>query len=144
VAGGEGETLLRIVNQIRSEAGRGPSGKWIPATTPILGGSARHPATAGLRPEDEQFVAAVRQALADLANAVGVETLDAEQQRTVSAALDGAELVTRGQLAMGRPEQLRVLLPSFVFLVALPIVEQDEALSLSRRAGELVDEHLGI
>jgi hypothetical protein len=143
VAGNEGKTLLWIVRQIRSETGREPSGQWLSAASPTFGGSARHPAAGALGPEDEQFVAAIRQALAELAAAVGVGALDDDRQRTVLAALDGAELVTRGQLALGRPEQLRMLLPSFVFLVALPIVEQDEALSLSRRAGELVDQHLG-
>ena len=34
-------------------------------------------------------------------------------------------------------------MPSLVFLVALPIVEQDRALELSRRTEELVDEQLG-
>lgn len=143
MAGDEGETLLRIVRQIRSEIGRGPSGERLSAAIPTFGGNAGHPAAAGLGPEDEEFVAAIREGLAELARAVGVESLEVEQQQTVLAALDGAELVTRGQLALGRPEQLRLLLPSFVFLVALPIVEQDQALSLSRRVGELVDRHLG-
>lgn len=45
----------------------------------------------------------------------------------------------RGELARGNANQLPALMPSFVFLVTLPIVEQDEALNLSRRASELLD-----
>jgi hypothetical protein len=56
----------------------------------------------------------------------------------VRLALDGAELVMRGELIRGNGTRLGALVPSFVFLVTLPMVEQDEALALSQRAGELL------
>jgi hypothetical protein len=46
----------------------------------------------------------------------------------------------RGELLSGNAAQLPQLLPSFVFLVALPIVDQDRALELSRRTSELIEE----
>jgi hypothetical protein len=55
-------------------------------------------------------------------------------------ALDGAELVLRGELALGHLEEILPLLPSFVFLIASPMVEQDRALELSRRTSELVED----
>lgn len=134
--GQEYEALLGIVNQICSELGARPSG----AGSPPFAGGSRYPVGAELSPEDEQFVAAMRKALAELASAAGGGSLDDQRRQLAHAALDGAELVTRGQVALGRAQQLRTLLPSFVFLIALPIVQQDEALSLSRRAGELATE----
>lgn len=142
MAGDLGETLLESLRQICTERGYHRSDERPTSAKPTFGGRANHPG-AGLSAQDEAFVAAMRQALAELAGAIGVESLDRERQRAVQAALDGAELVTRGQLAMESPEQLRILLPSFVFLVSLPIVEQDEALALSRRVGALVDAQLG-
>jgi hypothetical protein len=64
-------------------------------------------------------------------------------ENAVGAALDGAELVIRGELVRGNADRLADLMPSFVFLVTLPIVDQDEALALSRRAAELVEGELG-
>jgi hypothetical protein len=141
MAGDLGEMLLESLRQISSERGYRQSHERPASAEPTLGGRANHPG-ASLSARDEAFVAAMRQALTELAGAIGMESLDRERQRAVQTALDGAELVTRGQLAMESPEQLRMLLPSFVFLVSLPIVEQDEALALSRRAGTLVDQHL--
>lgn len=81
----------------------------------------------------------MRKALAEVAGAAGAAALSEKGQRTTLAALDGAELVIRGQLAMESPGQLRLLLPSFVFLITLPILQQREALALSRRVGELIE-----
>jgi hypothetical protein len=47
--------------------------------------------------------------------------------------------VMRAELARAHAKQLPDLLPSFVFLVTLPIVGQDEALELSQRAARLVE-----
>jgi hypothetical protein len=49
----------------------------------------------------------------------------------------------RGELVCGNAEQLPALLPGFVFLVTLPVVEQDKALQLSRRTARLVERALG-
>jgi len=48
----------------------------------------------------------------------------------------------RGELLAGDAERIAILMPSFVFLVVLPIVGQDEALALSRRTAQLVEELL--
>jgi hypothetical protein len=45
----------------------------------------------------------------------------------------------RGELMRGRSEQLPALMPSFVFLVALPIVHQDRAFALSEQTFELLE-----
>jgi hypothetical protein len=52
-------------------------------------------------------------------------------------------MVMRGELVRGNGEKLASLLPDFVFLVTLPMVEQAEALKLSRRAAELLEGQLG-
>jgi hypothetical protein len=97
-----------------------------------------------LSPEDESLVAAIRRDLAKVAAAAGAERRrSAPQKGEVDAALDHAELVMRGELAGGNAEQLPALMPSFVFLVTLPIVKQDEALDLSRRTSELIEGALG-
>ena len=56
----------------------------------------------------------------------------------MGAALDGVEMVIRGELVRGNAGQLPALMPSFVFVVTLPIVKQDEALTLSQRTSELI------
>jgi hypothetical protein len=56
----------------------------------------------------------------------------------VGAALDGAESVIRGELLFGNADRLPALMPGFVFLVVLPVVDQDRALELSRRTEELI------
>jgi hypothetical protein len=93
-----------------------------------------------LNSEDAALVARLRTALAKIAAAL----LNARSEHApvpgVLAALDGAEMVMRGELVSGNAGQLPRLMPSFVFLVALPIVEQDRALELSRRTSELIEE----
>jgi len=93
----------------------------------------------GLSPEDESLVATVRRVLANVVAAAAAGRSEGADSSAVAAALDGVELVMRGELARGNAAQLPALLPSFVFLVTLPIVEQDEALKLSWRTTKLVD-----
>lgn len=92
-----------------------------------------------LSPEDESLVAAIRRDLAKMAVAIGVAEREITHQTAAGAVLDWAELVMRGELIRGNAEQLTGLMPSFVFLVALAIVGQDEALELSRRTSELIE-----
>ena len=66
------------------------------------------------------------------------------RRSAVGAALDGAEMVMRGELVSGNAGQLPALMPSFVFLVALPVVTEDEALDLSKRMARLVEGRWGI
>ena len=91
-----------------------------------------------LGPEDEELVIAMSRALAKLAEAVGMDAPEKLGDSGVGAALEGAELVMRGELAVGGAARLPDLVPGFVFLVTLPIVEQDEALELSLRTSEIV------
>ena len=135
----EGGELLRVVDRIRRELGPECPGDWLSVAAPTLVASDRAgwPAADPDR-RNEAFVGAFRRALAGVAAAAGATTLADERQRAVCVALDGVELVTRTQLAMDQPAELRKLLPSFVYLVALPVVQQDEALALSELAAELV------
>jgi hypothetical protein len=98
----------------------------------------------GLAAEDEELVAAVRTALSKLAAGAGASAgkWDEAIATAVSIALGGAELVMRGEIASGKKKVVRGLAADFVFMVCLPVVEQDEALSLSRRAGELLKREL--
>jgi hypothetical protein len=84
-----------------------------------------------LNSEDELLVSRLRSALAKVAAAAGGEAAGGSQD-AVGAALDGTELVMRGELASGNVGLLPALLPGFVFLVALPVVDQDAALELSQ------------
>jgi hypothetical protein len=91
------------------------------------------------RENDETPAGGMRRALEALAAALAKAGPDASLPRGVYAALDGAELVTRAELARGNGNQLPLLLPSFVFLVALPIAGEDEALALARRTECLIE-----
>jgi hypothetical protein len=90
--------------------------------------------------KDESPAAGMRRALERLAAELAMAGSDGPAPRGVYAALDGAELVTRAELARGNGHQLPLLLPGFVFLVALPIVGEDEALALARRTESLIEE----
>lgn len=92
-----------------------------------------------LRPEDEMLVASARGALARLAAALEGGRRDELPESQVAAALDSAELVIRGKLMTGNKGQLPILLPGIVFLVALPVVDQERALEISGRAAQLVE-----
>jgi hypothetical protein len=141
LAGNEREALLRVADQLSIELGYA-EGEEVPgAHSPLSGEDG---AMAGiLNSEDEMLVATVRRALARVAAALGGEGSEGASGSAVGAALDGAEMVMRGELVRGNAAQLPALMPSFVFLVTLPIVEQDEALDLSRRTSELIEGALG-
>jgi hypothetical protein len=138
LAGNERKALLRIANQLSAELGYSEGGK-IPGADAGLG---REGAMAGiLNSEDELFVAEMREGLAKVAAAAldGGESADADGN-AVGAPLDGPEMVMRGEIAMGNAGRLPMLLPGFVFLVALSVVDQDRALELSKRCALLVEQ----
>jgi hypothetical protein len=90
-----------------------------------------------LSPKDESLVRGIREGLAKIAAAVATGADDSNLS-AVQTALDGSEMVVRGELMSGREDHLPRLMPSFVFLAVLPTVGQDRALALSKRASELI------
>jgi len=88
------------------------------------------------------LVTRMRRALARVAAALDGEGPKGASECAIGAALDGAEMVMRGELVRGNAAQLPALMPSFVFLVALPLVDQDRALELSQRSAQLVEKAL--
>jgi hypothetical protein len=89
--------------------------------------------------EDERLVAELRRALAELAGAARGARREPSGERAVALALDGAEMVIREELAAARPEMIETHLPGFAFMVVLPGLGRAAALTLSRRAEELLD-----
>ena len=141
LAGNEREALLGVADQLSIELGYAEGEEVAGAHSPLGGEDG---AMAGiLNSEDELLVAKVRWGLAKVAAALGGGGPDGASGRAVGAALDGAEVVMRGELVMGNASRLPALMPSFVFLVALPVVDQDRALELSRRTSELIEGVLG-
>ena len=97
LAGNEREALLRVADQLSLELGYA-GGEEIPGEYSGLGGE--EGAMAGiLNSEDELLVAGLRRGLAKVATAAldGEEPEDATES-AVGAALDGAEMVMRGEL----------------------------------------------
>jgi hypothetical protein len=88
-------------------------------------------------PQDEQLVTELRRALAKIAVGVGD---GAGALEDAVAALDGAETVMRGEIVKGNAGRLPALLPGFVYLVTLPVVDQDKALEISKRCAQLVEQ----
>ena len=133
------EALVRVADQLCAELGyRENETEVHGARSPLRGdGDGLEDV---LSPEDESLVATMRGRLAKVAAAAATAKADGVPENAVGAALDGTELVIRGELVRGNAERLPALMPSFVFLVTLPIVEQDEALDLSRRVAELVEQ----
>jgi hypothetical protein len=94
-----------------------------------------------LSPEDEQLIASVRRSLVEIAAALGAgQPADSPETKTVQTLIDGAELVMRRELAAGK--RLAGAMPSFVYLIAMPLVDQEEALEFSKRTAALVEEAL--
>jgi hypothetical protein len=90
--------------------------------------------------EDEELIAGLRGALARLASAAQRgEGADGAPDGAVLAALDGAELVMRGEILLGNGGRLAALVPSFAFLATLPVIGRERALDLSRRAEKLLE-----
>jgi hypothetical protein len=139
VPGKGSEPLLRVMDRLCAELGGAdePAGEMCPGAP--FGPTNRIPGV--LDPEEEALVSSIRGCLAKLA-AAATGPGRGEGEDAVCVALDGAELVIRGELARGRAAQLAPLVPSFVFLVTLPVLDQDEALEMSRRASELIEEEL--
>jgi hypothetical protein len=88
--------------------------------------------------EDEDRVSRLGLGLLRLAGSLRGEPGQADAA-AVQSAVQGAELVARNDLRTGRRGRLPQLLPSFTYLVALPLVGQAEALRVSRQTAQLLD-----
>jgi hypothetical protein len=138
---GEREALLRVVDELCAELGYpDPRGDVPGARSPLQGEAGLGQA---LSAEDESLVARLRRGLAKVAAAISAANPGKAPAWGAGAALDGVEMVMRGELVSGNARQLPSLVPAFVFLVALSITEQDAALELSQRTSELIEGALG-
>jgi hypothetical protein len=135
----EGRLLLRVAARLLDEMPDTGSDE-VAGADSSFGDDA--PMTKALTADDDALVREVRTALATIAARLGAAA-ENPPSYPVQSALDGAEIVMRGDLMTGRGDRLPRLMPSLVFLVALPIVEQDQALALSQRTAELIDEEAG-
>jgi hypothetical protein len=135
-AGTQGEALRRVADRLCAEF-TDPEAAELPGLSSALGaegGMTRMP-----DPDDEALVARLRQVLAAIASTLSAGA-ENPPVRAIETALDGAEFVIRGELVDGNIERVLRLMPSFVFLVALSVTDQDRALELSRRTAELIAE----
>lgn len=132
------EVLLRVTDQLCEELGYvDPEPGLEPRTSAAEVSATSHVLDA----DDAALVARLKMALAKIAVAVADASGPEDSPgRPVEAAIEGVELVMRGELLRGNAARLPRLMPSFVYLVTLPIVEQDRALELSRRTSELIAE----
>lgn len=136
----ESEAVLQAIDRLGAELGYAGGGEILDLSSAPL---ERHWQGASLLDaENELLVTRVRQGLARIGAALAEGEPDDAKKRAAAIALDGAELVTRGALLRGKPEELPGLIPTFVFLVALSIADEDEAIALSRRTSDLIDEGL--
>jgi hypothetical protein len=135
VSGTEWGQIVEAIEELCRELGLGEelsdqSRRWAEAGKPAQG---------HLDAGDEELIARLRRALARLA--IGVRSGEdgtGDSESAVLAALDGAELVVRGEILLGNGARLSVLAPSFAFLTTLPVTGKKRALALSRRVDELL------
>lgn len=136
-AGNEREALAELANRLCAEFGYAAGN--LPGELSSRLAEPRTSLFPGLlSPEDGQLVETARRSLAEFATGLVAEHPQAISETVLRALLDGAELMMRGELAAGN--SISPLMPSFVFLIALPVVRQDEALELSRRTASLLYE----
>lgn len=143
MTGNQREALLRVADQLCAQLGRADADQSFPDDRSVLIGCDSGGIWSTLDNEDELLVATVRRRLGTMVAAVGAARLEGVPLTAVCTALDGAELVMRGELVSGNVARLLEMMPSFVFLVTLPVVEHDEALDLSQRTQALVEGALG-
>jgi hypothetical protein len=137
LAGNEREALLAVSDQLSAELGYRGEGETPNECSGAAGLNAISVGT--LEAEDEALVAGLRRGLSQIAAALAEDRWSEGSRNPIGAALDGAEMVIRGELMMGNGSQLPALMPAFVFLVVLPVVPQDEALELSERTAKLLE-----
>lgn len=135
-AGGYSEALIGATDRLCAEIGAGGSGE-TEATDPTLAETRLMGGVLGA--EDDLLVRRLRATLARIAATLRASEPDFSHPLIIQMVLDGAEMMMRGEILKGNRERLSQLMPDFVFLVALPIVDQDRALELSRRATELIE-----
>src|SRR3982751_3634921 len=84
---------------------------------------------------DGHLLAGLRAALARVAEEQGLKPYsDASPVRAVRAVLDGAQLTARTELLSGNEEEVRRLIPTFVYLVVLPVAGENAARHAFERA----------
>jgi hypothetical protein len=130
----EGERLLHALGELCEEPGNGAlrkepydaalSAEWPPISMPSK--------------EDEQLVVGLRTGLERLADSRRQKP--GEGAAAVCAALDGAQLAARCDILMGQTGQLCQLLPTFAYLVVLPVSGDAEALLVAERAARLLND----
>ncbi len=134
-AGEERRALTEIADRICAELG-------LPACEASAAAQGQERSTqlfaALLGPREEELVAAARGSLVRISAALAARHPKVVSETAYQALLDGAEVVMRNELAAGN--RIPPLMPSFVFLIVLPMVDQDQALDLSRRTAELIAE----
>lgn len=135
------QVLLDVIDRLAAEVGY--TGTPLPETRSRLAAQSGRGMVDVLEPDDESFVEHLSLGLAKIPAALGAGEPAGGFEPLVSAALEGAELVMRDALVNGQIDQLTLLLPSFVFLVAHPVAGQDDALALSCRVEEMTREGLG-
>jgi hypothetical protein len=141
MAGEERQALVEFADRICVELGH-PVGEEIMNEAPSQPDGTRTRLFSGLlSAEDERLIATARRCLVHIAAALEAGHLKVVSETTYRALLDGAELVMRSELAAGNPPS--TLMPSLVFLIALPMVKQDEALELSQRTSALLEQAAG-
>jgi hypothetical protein len=86
--------------------------------------------------QDEQLVTELRAGLARLAERRSGEPVE---PLALQGALEGAEFVVRSDILSGQSARLPQRLPSFVFLVLLPLLGKPEALRAADQAARLLD-----
>ncbi len=135
-AGTHGDELRRVADRLCDEF-TDPDAPDIAGIGSTLGGKGGLTKISGT--EDEALVRRLREALAGIASTLSAGT-EHPPVHMIKTALDSIEYFIRGELASSKPERVLLLMPSFVFLVALSVSDQDRAIELSRRTTELIEE----
>jgi hypothetical protein len=140
LAGDDRERVLQVALKLDTELGLAvPDAAWKPPPEAAL--PRREAFAEMMGADDEHLVREIRDALTRVAAAVSFASGNSRPPNpgAVYSAINGAEIVMRGEIVSGRAELVPELIPGFVFLATLPVVGQAEALRLSDRTAELLE-----
>lgn len=127
--------LLEDLNHLGGQLGDGGATGLPPEAEPFEG----WPPISMPTREDHDLLVALRVAFARIAHAHSPQGQSAEVDRSVRAALDGAQLTVRSEILAGQGDRVRELIPGLLYLTVMPAGGRALARHVAAQAAHQLD-----